>query len=61
MAFKAPSTLKRFLPAGALMNNRVTDHMYPKKGANTKWAASIKKTALFPCLASFKRGSSCFF
>ncbi len=60
MASKAPSTLKRFLPAGALRKRRVTDQRYPKNGARTKWAASTKKSFRLPALASSMRGSSSF-
>jgi hypothetical protein len=44
MALSAPSTLKRFLPDGALMNTLTKHHRYPKKGAKTKWAASMKNS-----------------
>src|SRR3990167_4434647 len=61
IAFRAPRTLNRCLPDGALRNNRVKHQRYPKKRANTKCAASIKNTALFPSSASLRRGSSVFF
>jgi len=47
-AFKAPSTLNRCRPDGALINKRVNDHKKPKKGARTKWAASTKKGGVHP-------------
>jgi len=43
MASKAPKTLKRFLPAGALIKIRVNDHRYPRNADKTKWAASTKR------------------
>ena len=42
-AFKAPSTLNRCLPEGALIKTRTKAHRNPRNGANTKWAASTKK------------------
>lgn len=61
IAFNAPRTFNRCLPEGALMNNRVKHQRYPKKGDNTKCAASMKNTVLFPSSASLIRGSSVFF
>ena len=46
---------------GALINSRCTHQTTPKKGAKTKWAASMKKTARVPDLASSNLGSRLFF
>jgi hypothetical protein len=59
MASKAPKTLKRFRPAGALIKIRRKDHRYPRNAAKTKWAASTKNTLRFPALASFRAAARC--
>src|SRR5512135_312170 len=61
IAFRAPRTLKRCRPLGALIQHRAKHHRYPRNAPKTKWAASTKKTARSPVCASAKRGSSFFF
>src|SRR5919108_3609367 len=61
IAFKAASTFNRCRPEGALTKSRWTHQTIPKTGANTKWAASMKKTARVPDMASSNLGSRLFF
>src|SRR5512144_1067204 len=60
IAFRAPRTLKRCRPLGALIQHRAKHHRYPRNAPKTKWAASTKKTARSPACASAKRGSNFF-
>src|SRR5512143_1235906 len=60
MALRAPKTLKRCRPLGALIQHRAKHHRYPRNAPKTKWAASTKKTARSPACASAKRGSNFF-
>jgi hypothetical protein len=52
--------LNLFRPDGDLINTLVTHQIYPKNAFIPSGAASTKKTALLPCLASSSSGSSFF-
>src|SRR5512147_2946659 len=60
MALRAPRTLTRCRPLGALIQHRANHHRYPSTAPKTKWAASTKNTARSPACASAKRGSNFF-
>lgn len=60
IAVRAPRTLKRCRPLGALIPQRAKHHREPSNAPKTTWAASTKKTARLPARASAQRGSNFF-
>src|SRR5512147_2299385 len=60
IAFRAPRTLQRCRPLGALIQPRAKHHRYPSNAPKTTGAASTKKTARSPACASAQRGSNFF-
>jgi hypothetical protein len=61
IACNAASTFSRWRPEGALTNTRCQHQTIPRKGAKTKGAAAMNKTARRPDWASAHRGSTQFF